>query len=272
MTATTRTRRRIPVTLVVGLVLIAVVVACGLLAPVLAGHDPLRQVPGENLLSPSGSHPLGTDELDRDVFARVLYGIRTTLTVLVIAIPIGAVVGTLLGLLAASGRIADTVTSRAFDVVFAFPAIILGITVTALRGPGIATVIIAIAITEIPLFGRVMRASALRVRTQPYVESARLAGASKVRIVRSHVLPNAVEPLIVQIALSLSLAVFVESAMSFIGVGVRPPRPSLGSTLAEAVYNWDVNPGYPLGPLVTIVALSLGFLLIAQGVGEVRRG
>ncbi|GAC70445.1 ABC transporter permease [Gordonia soli] len=264
-------RIRRPGQLAVGGAVVLVVVALGLLAPLLASHDPLEQISGANLLPPGADHLLGTDELNRDVFSRVLYGVRTTLLVLVTAVPIGAAVGIAIGLLAAVSGIADTVSARVFDVVLAFPAVILAITVAAIRGPGTATVIIAIAITEIPIFGRLARNEATRVIAAPYVESARLSGASTWWTLRTHVLPNAIEPLVVQFALSLSLAVFVESAMSFIGVGVRPPDPSLGSILADGVYAWDVNPGHPLGPLVMIALLSLGFLLIAQGLGRRRR-
>ncbi|MFT4042643.1 MAG: ABC transporter permease [Gordonia sp. (in: high G+C Gram-positive bacteria)] len=265
-------RRKRPTDLIVGLVLVGVIVVLGLLAPVLAAYDPYRQTPNANLLAPSWEHLLGTDSLNRDVFSRLLYGIQTTLIVLAISVPIGAIIGTLLGLLAASSRVIDVISDRFFDVVLAFPALILAIAVTAIRGPGIATVIIAIAISEIPVFGRLARSSARRVNAQPYIESARLAGASRGWLLRKHVLPNSVEATIVQLALSLSLAVFIEAAMSFIGVGVRPPRPSLGSALAEGVYTWDVNPGLPIGSLAVIITLTLGLLLIAQGLGKVRRG
>lgn len=260
-------RRRVSFSLVAGLAMVGVVVVLGLAASLLTSYDPLQQIVGANLLPPSSSHLLGTDELNRDVWSRVLYGIRTTLTVLIISVPIGAVIGIVLGLLSMSNRVLDTISARAFDVILAFPALILAITVTAIRGPGITTVIIAIAITEIPVFGRITRSAALRVAEQPYVESARIVGGSNLWVLRQHILPNSTEPLVVQLALSLSLAVFIESAMSFIGVGVRPPQPSLGSILAEAVYSWDVNAGYALGPLIAIVVLSLGFLLIAQGFG-----
>jgi peptide/nickel transport system permease protein len=251
--------------LAVGAILVALIALLGLAAPVLSGYGPIRQLAGENLLGPSLAHPLGTDELDRDVWARVLYGIRTSLTVSVLAVPIGAAVGIGAGLLAAAHRLLDVLASRLFDVVLAFPALILAIAVTALRGPGVATVITAVAIAEIPVFGRITRAEAIRLGDVGYVESARLAGGSTAWVLTRHVLPNSLRPLAVQAALSLSLAVFVESGMSFAGVGVRPPRPSLGSILATAVDNWDANPAYALGPLVAISVLCLGLLLMARG-------
>jgi len=269
--ATRRRRSYLPSALVTGLALVSIVVLLGVAAPLLTEYGPTRQVPGANLLTPGPAHPLGTDELDRDVLSRVLYGIRTSLTVLVVAVPIGALTGVVVGLAAASNRVLDTVTSRVFDVVLAFPALILAIAVTAVRGPGIVTVMIAISIAEVPVFGRIARGEALRIGGSAYVESSRLVGGSPIWILARHVLPNSLEPLTVQAALSLSLAVFIESGMSFVGVGVRPPQPSLGSVLATAIDNWAANPAYALGPLVAITVLCLGFLLIAQGFGRCRR-
>lgn len=267
----TRARRPTTTTLL-GLGLVGLVVLAGVVGPWVISGDPLAQIAGQYLRPPSTAHLLGTDELDRDVLARTLAGVRTTLLIAIVAVPIGAIVGITLGLLSTTSRWTDLLVARVFDVVLAFPAVILAIAVAAVRGPGPVTVIAAVAITEIPLFGRLARTAAMRVLAQPYVESARLAGASPTRILRDHVVPNSAEPLLVQAALSLSLAVFVESALSFLGVGVRPPQPSLGSMLAGGVYSWDANPAYPLGPAVVIVALSLGFLLIARGIGGTRRG
>lgn len=265
-----RIRVRLPAlspAVAVGIALVALLALVGLAAPLLTGYSPTRQIAGANLLRPSWTHPLGTDELDRDVFSRVVYGIRTSLTVMAAAVPLGAVAGTALGLAAAANRTLELLVSRIFDVVLAFPALILAVAVTAIRGPGIATVVIAIAIAEVPIFGRIARAEALRLRHTAFAESARLAGGSSAWILTRHVLPNATRPLAVQFVLSMSLAVFVESGMSFAGVGVRPPQPSLGSVLASAVQNWDANPAYAIGPLTAIALLCLGLLLTARGIG-----
>lgn len=262
---------RPPRTLLVGAVLLAAVVLAGVAAPLLAPFDPLRQIPGANLLPPGGGHPLGTDELNRDVLSRVLYGVRTSLIVIFTAVPIAAAAGIALGLLSTTSRALDTVLARLSDVVLAFPALILAILITALRGPGTVTVVIAIAVAEIPVFLRLTRAEMLRLRETPYAEAARVAGASRGWVLTRHVLPNALEPLAVQTALALSLGVFVEAGLSFVGVGVRPPEPSLGSVLAGAVHNWDANAGYAWGPLIAVVALSLALLLVARGFAGWRR-
>lgn len=260
-----------PRTLVVGFALLALVVVLGVAAPLLAPEDPLRQIPGANLLPPGGGHPLGTDDLNRDVLSRVLYGIRTSLVVIFCAVPIAALIGVGLGVASTSHRAVDTVLARASDVVLAFPALILAILLTALRGPGTVTVVLAIAVAEAPVFLRLTRAEILRLRGTAYAEAARVAGASRGTVLTKHVLPNALEPLAVQVALALSLGVFVESGLSFVGVGVRPPTPSLGSVLAGAVNNWDANAAYAWGPLVAIVTLSLALLLIARGFAGARR-
>ncbi|WP_296388366.1 ABC transporter permease [Williamsia sp.] len=267
-----RTTTRIPVALTVGLVIVAVFAVAGVAAPWLAPFDPQEQIAGAHLLAPSGQHWLGTDELNRDVLSRVLFGIRTSLTVMVIAVPIGAVIGVGLAMVATVNRFADTVIARGFDVLLAFPAIVLAITVTAVRGPGLSTVIVAVVLAETPVFGRIARSAATRVRASAFVESSRLHGGSEWWIVSRHIVGNITPQLIVQLSLALSLSIFVESGMSFIGAGVRPPQPSLGSILSEAIYSWDVNVGYAVGPLVTVAALSVGFLLIAQGYGRWSRG
>lgn len=258
-------------TLLAGAALLLLLVVLGVAAPLLAPEDPLRQIPGANLLPPGAGHPLGTDDLNRDVLSRVLYGIRTSLLVIFSAVPIAALIGVGLGVASTAHRAVDTVLARASDVVLAFPALILAILLTALRGPGIVTVVLAIAVAEAPVFLRLTRAEILRLRGTAYVEAARVAGASPGTVLAKHVLPNALEPLAVQVALALSLGVFVESGLSFVGVGVRPPTPSLGSVLAGAVNNWDANAAYAWGPLVAIVALSLALLLIARGFAGARR-
>ncbi|WP_024794131.1 ABC transporter permease [Tomitella biformata] len=255
----------------VGLILVVAVVLLGIAAPLLTKYGPLEQIPGANLVGPSSTHWFGTDEVNRDVFTRTLYGIRINLVIVFVSVAIGATIGTALGLLSSLNRWADVAAQRAFDVVLAFPALILAIALAAVIGTGAVTVGIVIIVVEIPAFGRLARASALRIRELPYVESAEVIGAGRWWTLRSHVLPNAAEPLGVQIALALSVAVFVEGAMSFIGIGVQPPSPSLGAIISGSVANLDANSMYAVGPLLVVTALVLGFLLIAQALGHSRR-
>ncbi|MRH87854.1 ABC transporter permease subunit [Nocardia sp. SYP-A9097] len=254
-----------------GVLLIAIIAFAGLAAGLLTKYDPLTQIPGANLLGPSAEHWLGTDGVNRDVFTRVLHGIRVDLLIAFVAVPAGALLGGLTGLLASVNSIADVITQRAFDLILAFPALIFAIALSAITGPGVQAVIVVVVVAEIPIFGRQIRTAILAVREQPYVEAAEVIGAGTWWTLRKHVLPNVIEPLAVQLALSASLAVFIEGAMSFIGIGVRPPDPSLGSLISESIHYLDVNPAYAIGPLLVVSGLTLGFLLIAQALGRARR-
>ncbi|MBL1076329.1 ABC transporter permease [Nocardia sp. 2] len=254
-----------------GLLLVGVIAAAGLAAGLLTKYDPLTQIPGANLLTASSEHWLGTDNLNRDLLSRVLYGIRSSLLIAFLAVPLGAVIGSLAGLLASVNSVADVLAQRVFDLILAFPTLIFAIALAAVTGPGAHAVVIVIAAAEIPVFGRQIRTAILAVREQAFVEAAEVIGAGTWWTLRKHVLPQVIEPLTVQLSLSLSLAVFVEAAMSFIGIGVRPPDPSLGSIIADSIANLDANPAFAIGPLLVVSGLTLGFLLIAQALGRARR-
>ncbi|MGC4960826.1 ABC transporter permease [Gordonia sp. DT101] len=255
----------------VGTVLVAVVVLLAVVGPWLTTFAADQQIDGAYLLPPSSAHWLGTDDLNRDLLTRMLYGIRVDLLIIFIAVPIGAAVGIATGLVTVTHPWSDVIAQRTFDVILAFPALLLGIALTAVLSPGAQTIVIVIAIAEIPIFGRLTRTSVLKVREMPYVEAARVSGATNRHILLRHVLPNSVEALGVQVALSLSLAVFVEGAMSYLGIGVVAPTPSLGSILAAGNGYLETNPWFSLGPLVVISALVLGFYLIAQSISRTRR-
>lgn len=252
----------------VGLILFGVVVLAGLLAPVFAPYAPDEQITGANLLGPSAEHWFGTDTANQDLFSRTLYGIRVNLLIIFLAVPLGAVIGVLLGLASAQWRWTDTMLQRTFDLILAFPTIILAIALTMILGTGLQTVFIVVALAEIPVFGRLTRSVALSVRERPYVDAARTVGASDSWILRNHILPNSVEPLIVQLTLAMSVGVFVEGAMSFLGLGVVPPTPSLGSLIQEGAAYAFHAPFYAVGPLVIVVFLTLGLLLISQALSR----
>lgn len=252
----------------VGLILFGAVVIAGLLAPVLAPYAPDQQIVGANLLGPSGGHWFGTDTANQDILSRTLFGIRVNLLIIFVAVPLGAAIGVLLGLVSAQWRWTDTLLQRTFDLILAFPTIILAIALTMILGPGLQTVFIVVALAEIPVFGRLSRSVALSVRERPYVEAARTVGASDAWVLRNHILPNSVEPLIVQLTLAMSVGVFVEGAMSFLGLGVVPPTPSLGSLIQEGVAYGYHAPFYAVGPLAVVVMLTLGLLLISQALSR----
>jgi peptide/nickel transport system permease protein len=254
-----------------GLVLVGLVVLAGVLAPLLAPYGPTEQIPGANLVAPSGQHLLGTDEVNRDLFSRLLYGIRVDLVVVFVAVPLGALAGIAVGVATTMNGLADTLAQRFFDLLLAFPVLILGIGVTAVMGPGVTTIVVVIALAEIPVFGRLVRTSLLTIRALPYVESSRVMGAGTWWLMRRHMLPNALEPLVVQLGISMSIAVFIEGALSFLGLGIRPPQPSLGSLIRDGIRIVWQSPSFVIGPLVVVTMLVLGFLLISQSLAQGRR-
>jgi peptide/nickel transport system permease protein len=254
-----------------GVVLVAIVVVAGVLAPLLAPYTATQQIPGANLVGPSGAHLLGTDEVNRDLLSRLLYGIRVDLVVVFVAVPLGALIGIAVGVGTTMSGLLDTVAQRLFDLLLAFPVLILGIGVTAVMGPGVTTIVVVITLAEIPVFGRLVRTSLLTIRALPYVESSRVMGAGTWWLMRRHMLPNALEPLIIQLGVSMSIAVFIEGALSFLGLGIRPPAPSLGSLIRDGIRNVWQSPGFVIGPLVVVTMLVLGFLLISQALAQGRR-
>ncbi|SOB85490.1 ABC transporter permease [Streptomyces sp. 1331.2] len=254
-----------------GLALVGLVALAGLLAPLLTSTDPNAQS-ALALAGPGAGHPFGTDDLGRDLYSRVLHGIGTDLALIVTAVPIGALLGCSAALLAATSRWADLAVQRAFDLLLAFPGLILGLAVTAVLGPGRWPVVVVIALAEIPGFGRQLRAGILVQREREYALAARVGGASRARVLLRHVVPNAVDPLIVQTAVALSLGVFIEGALSFLGLGVRPPEPTLGSILSQSVAYLATDPTFAAAPLAATTALVLGFTLIAEALNRgIRR-
>lgn len=252
---------------IVGLSIAPVIFAIGVLAPLLVPHSPYNQA-FDAFLPPSRAHLFGTDEYGRDLFSRVLYGIRQDAIVGLVAVPIGAVTGTLLGLLSGVSRYLDTVLQRVFDVALAFTGVVMGVTVAAIIGPGLPAVLVTVALVNVPLFGRLTRSAVISQRGRDYVTAARVVGVPPVRVLFRHILPNALDALIVQAALSLSLAVFLEGAMSFVGIGVRPPEPSLGSLLRTSTTFLAESPVYALAPMVVVTALVLSFNLIGDGLNK----
>lgn len=252
---------------VTGLVIVAITVLLGVFAPLLTPYSPEAQSPSA-FLPPSAAHLLGTDEYGRDLLARVLYGIRQDLLVGAIAVPIGAVAGTVLGALSTVHRAVDAVIQRAFDVSLAFTGLVMGVTVAAIIGPGMPAVLVTVALVNIPLFGRLSRNAIRSLQNREYVVAARIVGASPLRVLFRHILPNAIDSLIVQAALSLSMAVFIEGAMSFVGIGVRPPEASLGSLLRTSITFLDRSPMYAIAPMIVVTAMVLAFNLVGDGLNK----
>ncbi|SOC47858.1 peptide/nickel transport system permease protein [Blastococcus aggregatus] len=236
----------------------------------LAPQGPNEIDVADRLQSPSWSHPFGTDDLGRDILSRVILGAGVSLRVGFLAVGIALVIGTLIGLLAGFyGRWVDDVLMRIMDMFFAFPAVLLAIAILAVRGPGSGNTALAIGIVYIPIFARVTRASVLGVREEVYVRASRSVGASDLRLLTRHVLPNAAPPIIVQTSISLAFAVLAEAALSFLGLGTQPPSPSWGLMLAEGRGFIDLAWWLAFFPGMAIFLTVLCFNLLGDGLRDV---
>ncbi|GAB3352390.1 ABC transporter permease [Modestobacter lapidis] len=260
---------RNPTALIAALVVLGMIVVA-LLDEQLAPEGPNEIDVGARLQPPSPDHPFGTDDLGRDVFSRVILGAAVSLRVGLIAVSISLVVGTLIGLLAGFyGKWVDDVLMRLMDMLFAFPAVLLAISIVAILGPGLTNTTIAIGIVYIPIFARVTRSSVLGVREEVYVRAARSVGSSDVRLLARHVLPNAAPPIIVQTSVSLAFAVLSEAALSFLGLGTQPPDPSWGLMLSEGRGYIELAWWIAVFPGLAIFLLVLSFNLLGDGLRDV---
>jgi peptide/nickel transport system permease protein len=241
--------------------LLLVVVALGIGAEWVAPYSPTA-VDAQGLFqAPGARHWMGTDRFGRDLLSRVLFGVRVSLGIAGAAIAIALAAGSALGLLAGLGRALDQLCGRLMDVFFAFPPILLAVAVAAVLGAGIGSAIAAIAVVYAPLFFRVVRGAVLAESAQAYVEAAEALGWSRGAILVRHVLPNAVSPVIVQTAVCLSYGILIESALSYLGVGVQPPTPSWGTILNEGKEFLALAPWVSLFPggaiMLTVLALNV---------------
>lgn len=258
-----------PVTAISAAVLLAVLivaVAASWIAPY--GINDI-DVPSA-LQGPGTAHWFGTDELGRDVFSRVLVAIAASLRVAVVSVTLAAVIGVLIGVLAGyRGGWIDTVVMRVVDVMFAFPVLLLALAIVAVLGPGITTTMLAIGIVYIPIFARVARASALGVRVEPFVAVSRSMGTGDGYILIRHILPNIAGPLIVQLSLSLAFAILAEAALSFLGLGIQPPQPSLGRMIFDAQGFVTLAWWMAVFPGAAIFVMVLAFNLFGDGLRDV---
>ena len=216
-----------------GIVVVACVVFLALFAGFLAPLDPIKLDLNISLEPPGPTHPLGTDDLGRDILSRVIYGARVSLLAGVVSVAIAFLGGVGLGVISGYwGGWVDNVIMRLMDSLLSFPAIVLALAIAAVIGAGLTNVMIAIGIVNTPIFARLARGQTLAVRELDYVGASRVLGACDLRIMRVHVLPNIAAPLIVQTSLSVAFAILAEASLSFLGFGVKPPEPSWGSMVS----------------------------------------
>ena len=260
---------------VAGFMLVLLFVVCAVFAPWIAPHKPLDQ--DLSLLKangippgPSWHHLFGVDTLGRDEFSRVIYGARLSLVVGVVSVAVGLSIGMLLGSLAGYlGGIVDTLIMRAMDVVLAIPGLLFAIGVVALLGPGLFHIMFAVGVTQIPIFARLLRGSVLAQRENDFVLAARSVGVRGRTILVSHILPNAMSPVIVQATLALATAIIEVAALSFLGLGDQnPARPEWGAMLTETNAYLQNAPFLAIIPGCAIVVSALGFNLIGDALRE----
>jgi peptide/nickel transport system permease protein len=213
---------------------------------------------------------MGTDELGRDTLARIIHGAQVSLQVGAIAVLIALVLGVVVGVVAAYyGGLTDGILMRLVDITFAIPGLILAILISGLLGPSRTNAMIAIGLVYAPAFARVVRASSLSVLSLPYVEAARAVGAGDFRIMRSHILPNILGPLIILSTVYFSAAVLAEAALSFLGLGTQPPEPSWGSMLNASRSYMQLSPWLAVFPGAAIMLVVLGFNFLGDGLRDV---
>jgi ABC-type dipeptide/oligopeptide/nickel transport system permease subunit len=252
-----------------GGVVLIVAVLVAIFAPLLAPYDPLKQDLSNILLPPSAQHLLGTDNLGRDIVARVLFGTRVSLIAGLTSVGVAVVAGSLLGLAAgfAGGRM-DSVVMRFMDAVLSFPGLVLALALGAVIGAGLGGVVIALGVVYTPTFARLMRGQVLTVRTREYVEAARVLGSPGWRIVRQHVLPNVATPIVVQASLSIAFAILAEASLSFLGLGVRPPEPSWGGMINQGRGYLQQAPWIVFGPGAALFVTVLGLNFVGDAIRD----
>ncbi|MCV7430658.1 ABC transporter permease [Mycolicibacterium bacteremicum] len=262
-----------PVTVLSALVL-AVVVVISVAAQWITPYGVNDVDVPQALQAPSGAHWFGTDELGRDVLSRVMVAVQASMKVAVVSVAFAAVVGVTVGVIAGylagrEGGWLDTVLMRIVDVMFAFPVLLLALAIVAVLGPGIGTTMLAIGVVYTPIFARVARASTLSVRVEPYVSVSYTMGTGTRYILTRHILPNISGPLIVQTSLSLAFAILAEAALSFLGLGIQPPQPSLGRMIFDAQGFVTLAWWMAVFPGLAIFLIVLALNLLGDGLRDV---
>jgi peptide/nickel transport system permease protein len=261
-----RTHRRVAA----GSALLAVLFLIALLSPIISPHDPLATSPDNSYLPPlSPGHLLGTDELGRDLLSRVLWGARVSLPVAFVAVAVGLIGGGLIGLVSGyAGGVTDLLLMRFIDALLAFPGLILAIGVVAALGPGLRNAMIAIGIVAVPAYARLVRGVVLQLNTMDFVVATRSIGASPVRIVVKHLIPNLLNPVIVQVSLSAGFAILAEATLSFLGLGAQVPTPDWGQMINVGAAFLANDPWLAIVPGAAISIAVFSFNLLGDSLRD----
>ena len=255
----------------VGAAITLVFVGLAVLSFVWTPYDFVAQNIPNKLKPPSAEHWFGTDHFGRDVFSMIMVGARTSIAVAFVAVTVAMVVGVPIGLWAAAkrGTLLDDVLMRANDLIFAFPALLIAILITAVFGPGAINAIIAVGLYNMPVFARLARAGALSLWQREFIMAARVSGKAAARISLEHILPNILNTLVVQATIQFALGILAEAALAYVGLGAQPPIPSWGKMLADSQTLISVAPHVALVPGLTIVLMVLGVNLLGDGLRDI---
>jgi peptide/nickel transport system permease protein len=250
--------------------IILLLVLVAIFAPLLAPYNPDAINVTNALTSPSARHLLGTDSLGRDNLSRVIFGTRVALEVALPSVLGAFIAGSVLGMAAGYlGGLIDKVLVIAFDSLISFPAVILGLALLTLIGPSIQSVVFVIALSLVPYYGRLIRAQTLSERKNQYVKAERSLGASRARVLRRHILPNVLAPLLVVVAMDIPSAVIIEAGLAFLGLGVQPPTADWGVILDDGFVNIGTSPWEILGPIVALVIMTTAFTVLGETMRDV---
>ena len=254
---------------VVGGIVILFIILVGILGPFLVKTDPNAQNILNKLQPPSKEHWFGTDNFGRDIFSRIVNGTKLTLTVGFLSVFIGGTIGVILGIVAGYyGGAIDTITMRLMDILLAFPGILLALAIVSVLGGSIVNVIIAVGIFSVPAFARIVRGSTLQVKRLEYIDAVRALGASDIRIIFKHILPNILSPIIVQATMRIATAILTASGLAFLGLGAQPPDPEWGAMLSDG-RTYMHNAGHMvLIPGMMIVVVVLAFNIFGDGLRD----
>ncbi len=254
---------------IVGLVIVSFIALMGIAAPILFPGGCNQMQLTQRLLPPGPGHWFGTDTFGRDLLVRVVYGSRVSLVVGVVSVAIGAGLGGILGAVAGyAGSWADNIIMRIMDAMCAFPAVLLAMALVSILGTGLLNLMLAIGLVTVPSFARIVRGSVIQVRSREYVEAAQAIGASDMRILWRHIIPNALSPLVVTASLQIASAILAASSLSFLGLGIQPPTPEWGAMLAESRGYMVRAPWLSICPGLAIALTVMGFNLVGDGLRD----
>lgn len=250
-------------------VIVLIFVLAAIFAPLISPYSPILYHPAVATQGPSLAHPLGTDALGRDQLSRIIYGTRVSLSIGVVTILMGGIVGTILGIIGAYSKgWVDQVITIVVDALLSFPSIVLALVLVSALGPSIINLAIALAVVRVPIYTRLARGQTLLISEQDYVTASRVSGTLTWKILLRHVFPNIFSPLLVQATVSISLAILDESILSFLGLGTQPPTPEWGTMINDAQQYIRSDPWMMVGPALTIIIILVSLNVFGDAVRD----